>query len=55
MSGEAESLSDEEARLVFGDRVAVYIDGRSPGGEASTVVDVTGSEVVVLRRGPVVL
>jgi tRNA threonylcarbamoyl adenosine modification protein (Sua5/YciO/YrdC/YwlC family) len=55
MSGEAESLSDEEARVVFGDRVAVYIEGRSPGGEASTVVDVTGSEVVVLRRGPVVL
>jgi len=55
MSGGAESLSDEEARGVFGDRVAVYIEGRSPGGGSSTVVDVTGSEVVVLRRGPVVL
>jgi tRNA A37 threonylcarbamoyladenosine synthetase subunit TsaC/SUA5/YrdC len=55
MSGGAESLSDEEARVVFGDRVAVYIEGSSPGGESSTVVDVTGSEVVVLRRGPVVL
>jgi tRNA threonylcarbamoyl adenosine modification protein (Sua5/YciO/YrdC/YwlC family) len=55
VSGGVESLSDEEARGVFGDRVAVYIEGRSPGGESSTVVDVTGSEVVVLRRGPVVL
>ena len=53
LAGGAESMSDEEARAVFGDRVAVYVEGRSPGGQASTVVDVTGPEVVVLRQGPV--
>lgn len=52
-SGEPEALSDEEARGVFGDAVAVYIPGLSRGGEASTVIDVTGSEITVLRRGPV--
>ncbi len=55
LSGGAESLSDEEARVVFGDRVPVYVEGRAPGGQASTVVDVTGTEVVVLRQGPVVI
>jgi L-threonylcarbamoyladenylate synthase len=53
LSGGAESMSDEEARSVFGDLVPVYVEGRAPGGEASTVVDTTGSEVVVLRQGPV--
>lgn len=54
-SGEPEAMSDSEARRIFGDDVAVYLPGRSPGGEASTVVDVTGTEIVVLREGPVVL
>jgi tRNA threonylcarbamoyl adenosine modification protein (Sua5/YciO/YrdC/YwlC family) len=55
VSGGAESLSPDQARAVFGNRVSVYVEGRSPGGESSTVVDVTGSEIVVLRQGPVVL
>jgi tRNA A37 threonylcarbamoyladenosine synthetase subunit TsaC/SUA5/YrdC len=54
-AGEAETVSDVEAREVFGDRVAVYLEGIAPGGEASTVVDVSGAHPVVLRRGPVVL
>lgn len=53
VSGGEESMSDEDARAVFGDRVPVYVEGRAPGGESSTVVDVTGSEPVVLRQGPV--
>lgn len=53
VSGGEESLSHEEARALFGDRVSVYVEGRSPGGQSSTVVDVTGGEVVVLRQGPV--
>lgn len=53
LSGGGESTSDEEARAVFGGQVAVYVEGRAPGGEASTVVDVTGTEIVVLRQGPV--
>lgn len=52
-SGGEEAMSDREARAIFGDGVAVYLEGTSPGGEASTVVDATGAELIVLRQGPV--
>lgn len=52
-SGESEAMSDAEARELFGEAVAVYLPGTSPGGEASTVVDVSGDDVTVLRAGPV--
>lgn len=52
LSGGPEALTDEDARAVFGDSV-YYIAGTSPGGEASTVVDLTGRKPVVLRQGPV--
>ncbi len=54
-AGGEETLDDEEARAIFGDRVAEYMAGRSPGGEASTVVDATGETPLVLRRGPVLI
>lgn len=53
VSGGAEAMSDDEARSVFGDLVAVYVPGVAPGGTASTVVDASGDELVVLREGPV--
>lgn len=53
VSGGEETRNDREARMVFGDRVAVYLVGESPGGEASTVVDATGPTLDVLREGPV--
>lgn len=53
-SGSPEATDDAGAREVFGDRVH-YVAGTSPGGEPSTVVDVTGSRPVVLRRGPVIV
>lgn len=52
-SGGPEARNDSEAREVFGDRVAVYLAGQAPGGEASTVVDATGATLTVIRRGPV--
>lgn len=52
-SGGEETMNDREARDVFGDRVAVYLEGNAPGGQASTVVDATGPELTVLRKGPV--
>lgn len=52
-TGGRETMNDREARDLFGDRVAVYLEGTAPGGEASTVVDVTGTELTVLREGPV--
>ena len=42
----------DQAEQMLGDEVDVIIDaGDSPGGEASTIVDVTGSQGRVLRRG----
>ena len=52
-SGEPDTLDDIEAKAVFGDEIAKYMPGRCPGGVASTVVDATGPELVVLRQGPV--
>ncbi len=41
-----------QAAEMLGDDVAVVVDaGTSPGGEASTIVDVTGDQGRVLRRG----
>ncbi len=42
----------EQAEEMLGDEVEVIVDaGDSPGGEASTIIDVTGSQGRVLRRG----
>ncbi|MBA3362307.1 MAG: L-threonylcarbamoyladenylate synthase [Acidimicrobiia bacterium] len=50
-----ESRSDTDARALLGDSVAFYIPGTSPGGRASTTVDVRGPEPVLLRPGPIAL
>ena len=42
----------DQAEEMLGDAVAVIVDaGESPGGEASTIVDCTGTQGRVLRRG----
>lgn len=42
----------DQAEDMLGDDVAVIVDGGpAPGGEASTIVDVTGAQGRVLRRG----
>ncbi|WP_309649522.1 L-threonylcarbamoyladenylate synthase [Nocardioides sp.] len=42
----------DQAEDMLGDSVAVIVDGgESPGGQASTIVDVTGSQGRILRRG----
>lgn len=53
LSGESEALDDREARSVFGGAVAVYLEGRSPGGVASTVIDCTDESPVIVRSGPI--
>jgi L-threonylcarbamoyladenylate synthase len=54
-SGGEETMNDVEARGIFGDRVAVYVEGTAPGGEASTVVDATGADLTILREGPIAI
>jgi tRNA threonylcarbamoyl adenosine modification protein (Sua5/YciO/YrdC/YwlC family) len=52
--GRAAATDCDTAREIFGDQVAVYLDvGTLAAAEVSTVVDVTGDPVRVLRRGAV--
>jgi L-threonylcarbamoyladenylate synthase len=51
-TGRPAATDADEAVEMLGDDVAVVVDaGESPGGEASTIIDVTGSQGRVLRRG----
>jgi L-threonylcarbamoyladenylate synthase len=53
-TGEPPATSIDEAERMLGDTVAVYLDGgTSPGGLASTILDVTGPTARVLREGPI--
>ena len=54
-SGHLPALDHVAAETEFGNRVAIYLEGRCPGGISSTVVDATGALPAVLRPGPLVL
>ncbi len=54
-SGEPDLVDDASARKVFGERVSAYLPGKSPGGTASTVVDVSGRRMRLLRQGPIII
>jgi len=49
--GEPTPTTAEDAEAQLGDEVALYIDGGERPGGASTVVDCTRAEVVVVREG----
>ncbi|HEU4810508.1 MAG TPA: L-threonylcarbamoyladenylate synthase [Nocardioides sp.] len=52
LTGMPAATDADQAEQMLGDQVDVIVDaGVSPGGEASTIVDVTGSQGRVLRRG----
>ncbi|MFN8498484.1 MAG: L-threonylcarbamoyladenylate synthase [Anaerolineae bacterium] len=56
LSGAQPALTALDAAAMLGDAVALILDNeRSPGGEASTVVDATVSPPRVLRPGPLAL
>jgi tRNA threonylcarbamoyl adenosine modification protein (Sua5/YciO/YrdC/YwlC family) len=52
-TGNPPALHEAEARALLGSGVAVYLEGSCPGGESSTVVDMTSVPPVMLRQGPV--
>ncbi|CAN5743494.1 hypothetical protein BH20CHL1_BH20CHL1_05020 [soil metagenome] len=55
-SGQAEAMTAEEVRESLGSAVDVVIDGgRTPGGRASTVVDLTRTEIRILRQGEITI
>jgi len=53
LSGQPLMLDSNDVREKLGDAVDLVIDGVSPGGRASTVVDVTGEAAVILRTGAI--
>lgn len=53
LSGHEAVVDHEEARALFGDAVAVYLEGRAVGGEASTIIDLTEPAPLTLREGPI--
>ena len=53
-SGQPPATTVEQAREQLAERVPVYLDGGTSGGPlASTIVDLTADEPVVLREGAV--
>ncbi len=52
ISGKGEIASAEEVKRVFADKVDLIVDGGpTPGGKASTVIDLTGEKPVLIREG----
>lgn len=52
LSGRPAARTADEAESMLGDRVEVIVDaGISPGADASTIVDCTGSQGRILREG----
>ncbi len=52
LTGQPAATDAEQAEEMLGDSVSVIVDaGEAPGKEASTIIDVTGSQGRVLRRG----
>lgn len=52
-SGHKPALNSDEARVIFGDEVSAYIDGKCPGGKPSTIVDFSVEKPVLVRKGPI--
>lgn len=52
-SGQPPAAGAGQARTQLGDLVAVYLDGGPSGAMASTIVDLTGDQPLVLREGEV--
>lgn len=55
-TGSPAATDADQAEQMLGGSVAVIIDaGESPGGQASTIIDATGAQGRVLRRGALAL
>jgi tRNA threonylcarbamoyl adenosine modification protein (Sua5/YciO/YrdC/YwlC family) len=54
LSGEPSATTAEDVYAQLKGRIPFILDGgQTPGGLPSTVVDCTGSELVILRPGPI--
>ena len=49
------ALNDDEVKAIFGNEISVIIPGKAVGGQASTIIDLTGDEIKLIRKGPIPL
>ena len=52
---EKPALSLEEVKSIFKDEIKVIVPGQISSGEPSTIVDLTGLEIKLVRKGPILL
>lgn len=47
------ALSEEEVEIIFKDEIMVVVPGKISSGEPSTIIDLTGDEIKLIRKGPI--
>ena len=52
---EKPALNDEEVKAIFQDEIKVVVPGKTCKGQPSTIIDLTGSEIKLIRKGPISL
>lgn len=54
-SGDKPAMNSKEVKDIFKNEVGFVFEGECPGGVPSTIVDLTGEQVKILREGPISL
>ena len=49
------ALNEEEVKSIFQDEIRVIVPGQISSGEPSTIIDLTGEEIKLIRKGPILL
>ena len=49
------ALTDDEVKAIFQDEIKVVVPGKTCQGQPSTIVDLTGDEIKLIRKGPISL
>ena len=52
---EKPALNDEEVKNIFKDEIKVVVPGKTCQGQPSTIIDLTGDEIKLIRKGPISL
>ena len=49
------AMNSDEVKEIFQDEIKVIIPGKAIGGLPSTIIDLTGDEIKLIRKGPILL
>ena len=47
------ALTDDEVKEIFQDEIEVVVPGKTCQGQPSTIIDLTGEEIKLIRKGPI--